>query len=230
MQAVRLSSRSAARFKHGVPLTLTRALSTPSSSSEPSLASFSASQNRQPWFVDDTEPIYATPRPQSIRNSPAFSPLLPSLPPTIPDELKELHSALALSPHLEPSALVVRRPLPTPPGPPPLEEQLPKGRRKRGRTYVGEGVRVGNGLLEGGIWSWVVLAQVKEGTENRGAIESVVRIVRKTLLGMNPPLPLPPNSRRKISDGWAMIDAGDFAVHVLSLEARLKFFTDRSQW
>lgn len=199
MQAVRLSSRSAARFKHGVPLTLTRALSTPSSSSEPS----SAFQHRQPWFVDDSEPIYATPRPQSTRNSPAFSPLLPSLPPTIPDELKELHSALALSPHLEPSALVVRRPLPTPPGPPPLEEQLPKGRRKRGRTYVGEGVRVGNGLLEGGIWSWVVLAQVrtndsitsswlvnklpvcciqvKEGTENRGAIESVVRIVRKTV-------------------------------------------------
>lgn len=203
MQAVRLSSRSAARFKHSVPRSLTRALSTPSSSSEPSSASFSASQNRQPWFVDDTEPIYATPRPHSTRNSPAFSPLLPSLPPTIPDELKELHSALALSPHLEPSALVVRRPLPTPPGPPPLEDQLPKGRRKRGRTYVGEGVRVGNGLLEGGIWSWVVLAQVrangfvplswlvnkflvcciqvKEGTENRGAIESVVRIVRKTV-------------------------------------------------
>ena len=47
---------------------------------------------------------------------------------------------------------------------------------------------------------------------------------------MDPPLPLPPNSKKRISDGWAMIDAGDFAVHVLSRDARLKFFTDRSLW
>lgn len=161
MQTVRLSLRATTRFKRGVPLIPKRALSTPSSSSEPSSTPYSSSQARQPWFVDDTEPIYAAPRPQSTRNSPVSSPLLPSLPPTIPEELKALHSALALSPHLEPSALLVRRPLPTPPGPPPIEDQLPKGRRKRGRTYVGEGVRVGNGLLEGGIWSWIVLAQVR---------------------------------------------------------------------
>jgi ribosomal silencing factor RsfS len=27
-------------------------------------------------------------------------------------------------------------------------------------------------------------------------------------------------------DGWAMIDAGDFAVHVLSKDAREKYFSE----
>ncbi|KAG1827002.1 uncharacterized protein BJ212DRAFT_1309802 [Suillus subaureus] len=113
----------------------------------------------------------------------------------------------------------VERPVTALPGPP-LHRTLPKGRRKRGRTYSGEG------LVEepGGIWDWVVTAQVKEGTENRGSIEAVVRQVRKTLLSMDPPLPLPPNSKRRMLNGWAMIDAGKFAVHILSRDARRKYF------
>jgi len=52
--------------------------------------------------------------------------------------------------------------------------------------------------MVGGLWNWIVLAQVrlhpitqnrnptlvlqvKEGTENRGAIEAVVRVVRKSV-------------------------------------------------
>jgi len=74
------------------------------------------------------------------------------------------------------------------------------------------------------------MAQVKEGTENKGAIESVVRVIRKALLTVDPPLPLPPNSKRRMHNGWAMIDAGDFAVHILSKEAREKYFSKWSEW
>ena len=91
-------------------------------------------------------------------------------------------------------------------------------------------------------------SQVKEGTENRGAIESVIRIVRKTvcplcrilvpqafmfglqLLTGDPPISLPPNNKRRVNGGWAMIDAGDFAVHILSKEAREKYFPERRDW
>ncbi|KAF8797975.1 hypothetical protein BYT27DRAFT_7203663 [Phlegmacium glaucopus] len=82
----------------------------------------------------------------------------------------------------------------------------------------------------GGLWSWVILAQVKEGTENRGAIESVVRVIRKTLLSHEPPFLLPPKSRRQTGTGWVMIDAGPFAVHVLSKDAREKYFNNRTEW
>jgi hypothetical protein len=115
--------------------------------------------------------------------------------------------------------------------------------------------------VPGSLWSWIVMAQVidiavlhatsssnhsspqvKEGTENKGAIESVVRVVRKTvrskfnqylrksmyallqLLGVRPPLPIPPNAKQRVNNGWAMIDAGSFAVHVLSKQARERYF------
>lgn len=44
------------------------------------------------------------------------------------------------------------------------------------------------------------------------------------LLSIKPPIPLPPNSKRRMHNGWAMIDAGNFAVHILSKEARQKYF------
>ncbi|THH07650.1 hypothetical protein EW146_g9256 [Bondarzewia mesenterica] len=172
----------------------------------------------KPWFVDsEIEPFHYRSAP------PHLPPRLTPLPESVPTPIRILHAQLSQSPHLEPSSLLVRDPIPTPPGPP-LPEAVPKGRRKRGRTYAGEGV-----MQHGGVWTWIVLAQVKEGTEKRGAIESVVRLVRKTLLTMEPPLPLPKNSRKSITDGWAMIDAGDFAVHVLSQEAyqnvhQIRFF------
>ncbi|KAG6820609.1 hypothetical protein H0H93_014525 [Arthromyces matolae] len=163
-----------------------------------------------PWFVD--EPLQQTVRPLVPR-------YVPEIPENTPKIIKQLHSQLALSPHLELSTLSVSESVAPPPGPP-LPFREPQGRRRRGGTYAGESAYD----VPGGIWNWVVTAQVKEGTENKGAIESVVRVIRKALLTVEPPLPLPPNSKRRMNNGWAMIDAGDFAVHILSKEAREKYF------
>ena len=35
---------------------------------------------------------------------------------------------------------------------------------------------------------------------------------------------IPPNRRQLSTEGWEMLDIGDFAVHVLSREAREKWF------
>ncbi|KAI1788503.1 hypothetical protein LXA43DRAFT_641341 [Ganoderma leucocontextum] len=202
--------------------------SVPSSSTAPSPTSYSVSSSALPWFMDPSD-VEPTPSPYSRRVAvPQAStrPLAP-LPLELPSDhpIARLHAELKASPHLEPGTLLVRSPIPTATGPP-LPPSMPKGRRKRGRTYVGEGV------LDdmGGIWEWIVVAQVKEGTEDRGAIESVIRIVRKTLFTCNPPLPLPVNNKRRTNGGWAMIDAGDFAIHILSKEAREKFFPDRREF
>ncbi|GBE82636.1 hypothetical protein BKA93DRAFT_726517 [Sparassis latifolia] len=202
-----------------------RSLSTASGPSEPNVS--------VPWFMDPSEvsnPPTASsvhrPTPPHLRPS-SLEPLAP-LPATIPADshIVHLHAALRTSPHLEPGTLLVREPVPTSVGPP-LPDAMPKGRRKRGRTYAGEPVYD----YDGGIWNWVVIAQVKEGTENRGAIESVVRVVRKVLLTAQPPVLLPHNTKKRMSDGWAMLDAGDFAVHIVSKDAREKFFPDsRREW
>lgn len=164
--------------------TLTRTLSTgvPSAS--------------MPWFVDpeDIEPPAFVRRP-----IPPHLPEVPyQLPSGIPEPVRVLYNELSTSPYLEPSTLVAREPPQIPPGPP-LPVRLPHGRRKRGGTYAGESCLDSSG----GIWNWVIMAQVmlvwsvlgtviytytscrflqvKEGTEHRGAIESVVRVVRKTV-------------------------------------------------
>jgi len=183
--------------------------------------SFSSAPNNSletPWFVDEDFASRAQPPHLASASEGAEGPSL-SLSADIPDHLRQLHSELSKSPHLEPWGVEIRPPLITQPGPP-LPHQLPKGRRRRGRTDFGLGVPE----PEGGLWRWIVLAQVKEGTENRGAIESVMRIVRKSLLSNDPPVQLPPNKKRRVQDGWGVLDAGDFAVHVLSRSARQKFF------
>jgi len=220
MQALRLCApRCSRRLRVN---TTRRALSGASSTSSSNLSPL-------PWFIDPPELIPGTSTENKVSTShPHRSAPLPSLPAAIPPDspIAQLRAALRDSPHLEPGTLIVREPIPTVPGPP-LPDSVPKGRRKRGRTYAGEGVYDHTG----GIWSWIVVAQVKEGTEKRGAIESVIRVVRKTLLTAHPPLPLPPNSRRQVNDGWAMIDAGEFAVHIVSREARERFFPEkRREW
>jgi len=148
------------------------------------------SSQSTPWFIDLEEPSSSPRR--------AVPPHLPEplyeLPAGIPDSIRILYDKLSKSPFLEPSTLVAREPPKIPPGPL-IPERRPKGRRRiRGKTYAGQS------LLDSpnGIWNWVVMAQVcctqsplanlcmnslqvKEGTENRGSIESVVRIVRKTV-------------------------------------------------
>ncbi|KAI0637396.1 hypothetical protein C8Q77DRAFT_1097356 [Trametes polyzona] len=181
-----------------------------------------------PWFVDpsDNEPASSPYTRRATLPQAPEKPLAPLPAAITPDHpIARLHAELKASPHLEPGTLLVREPIPTANGPP-LPLTPPKGRRKRGGTYAGEGVSENLG----GIWEWLVIAQVKEGTENRGAIESVIRVVRKALLTANPPLALPLNNKRRFNGGWAMIDAGEFAVHILSKEAREKYFPDRRDW
>lgn len=103
-----------------------------------------------PWFIDteaETSVIRHTP--------PHLAPKANELPDNISPGIQELFLQLGKSPVLELSTLRVERPAAIPPGPP-LPRTLPKGRRQRGRTYSGEG------LLEepGGIWDWVITAQV----------------------------------------------------------------------
>ncbi|KAJ7632540.1 hypothetical protein FB45DRAFT_912729 [Roridomyces roridus] len=166
------------------------------------------------WFVDS-----ATTR--APRHLPPHLNLLdpPPVPEDAPQPIKDLHAQLIQSPLLDPTALLVSQPRSLPPGPA-LPHREPRGRRNRGGTYPGESAFE----VPGSLWSWIVMAQVKEGTENKGSIESVVRVVRKTLLEVKPPLPIPANSKQRMHNGWAMVDAGSFAVHILSKEAKSKFF------
>ncbi|KAF5365690.1 hypothetical protein D9758_003206 [Tetrapyrgos nigripes] len=163
-----------------------------------------------PWFVDTHVPIQP-PTPASRA---------PPVPENTPQVIKALHAQLAQSPHLEHSELRV---LDSSSGTqvievPPFPLRIPQGKRRRGGNIAGESMYD----VPGTLWNWMVFAQVKEGTENKGGIESVVRIVRKSLLSVDPPLPIPPKSKKRMQNGWAMIDAGDFAVHVLSKERHFK--------
>ena len=107
-----------------------------------------SSHSRVPWFIDSLEPSF-TPK--------TFSPEQPPLPLPlgVPAVLHDLYAQLVQSPYLEPSKLLVRNPIPQPPGPP-LPISTPRGRRKRGATYGGEGL-----LEPGNLWNWIVLAQVR---------------------------------------------------------------------
>ena len=102
-----------------------------------------------PWFVDPT-PFVRQEVPHLVQNGP------PPLPEDAPLVIKNLHAVLKTSPHLDQSELLVCEPVPTFPGPP-LPDAMPKGRRRRGRTYAGDGVATG---VVGGLWNWIVLAQV----------------------------------------------------------------------
>ncbi|KAK2466964.1 hypothetical protein APHAL10511_001222 [Amanita phalloides] len=163
-----------------------------------------------PWFVD------ACPPPAPLLQRPQA----PTVPHDAPQVLKDLRADLQLLPHLEPTSILVSRPV-APPCAPPLPHRSPQGKRRRGATYAGESVY---GDASGGLWSWIMLAQVKEGTENRGSIESVVRAVRKSLLSRELAIALAPNHKGRLHNGWAMVDGGDFAVHILSRAAKERYF------
>ena len=108
-----------------------------------------------PWFVDpeDAEPPSFARRPIPPHSSETF---LPEIPSGVPDTIRVLHNELSTSPFLEPATLIVRKPLDIPAGPP-LPERKPRGKRKRGGTYAGESQLDSSG----GIWNWIVMAQVR---------------------------------------------------------------------
>lgn len=119
-----------------------------------SISTVSNNSSQTPWFVDEefasrAQPPHLEPPSENAQDTPQ------SLSADIPDHLKQLHSELSKSPHLEPWGVEIRPPLITQPGPP-LPHQMPKGRRRRGRTDFGLGVPE----PEGGLWRWIVLAQV----------------------------------------------------------------------
>ncbi|KZO95711.1 hypothetical protein CALVIDRAFT_472103, partial [Calocera viscosa TUFC12733] len=138
--------------------------------------------------------------------------------PGCPQHVHTIHTHLSSLPQLDPTTLYAGPPIPRPYK---LEQEyLPtKGRRGRGSKYAGEGVGEPQGF-----WRWVVVGQVKEGTEGRGSVEAVVRSTRGALMKLHPELRLPPRSRRTAEDGWAMLDLGDTAVHIVSRTARDKWF------
>ena len=108
---------------------------------------------RLPWFVDPT-PFVRREAPHLVQTGSA------PVPEGVPSVIKDLHAVLKTSPHLDHPELLVCEPIPTSPGPP-LPDAIPKGRRKRGRTYGGEGVATG---MVGGLWNWIILAQVSSCT------------------------------------------------------------------
>ena len=127
---------------------LTRSLATSSHASE---------STSTPWFVDPEETAFAARRTQKTPalSRPQTQPrTIQPIPDDVPTPIQHLYFQLAQSPLLEPSYLTVQEPLAMPPGPP-LPEVAPKGRRRRGRTYGGEGVEDSTGL-----WDWVIMAQV----------------------------------------------------------------------
>ena len=111
-----------------------------------------------PWFVDPSEAAARQEQIKRQRIAPRFVTPLAPLPTSLPEDspIAKLHAALATSPHLEPGALLVSEPIPTAVGPS-LPLTASKGRRKRGRTYGGEGIPDPGA----GIWSWIVVAQVR---------------------------------------------------------------------
>lgn len=106
-----------------------------------------------PWFVeDDYVPSVARHDPPHLRQKDIG---LKNVPEDAPRILKDLRAVLAPSPLIETSTLIVTQPEQPPPGPP-LPFKLPQGKRRRGRTYSGESAYD----MPGGIWDWVLMAQV----------------------------------------------------------------------
>jgi len=169
-----------------------------------------------PWFMQREHD-----RPQIIAEE--IQPELPPLPSDIPSHLHILYNHLATLPLLDRSSILVSRPLPPRPSPP-IQFRKPQGRRRRG-GHLDAGEGVGEPPSP---WNWIVLAEVKQGTEGKGAIDVIMRSARQVLVSTHPHLALPPKKSigRNTQDGWGFLDAGDTAIHILSKDAREKWFSD----
>lgn len=133
------------------------------------------SESNIPWFMKEQTALHED-HSATADNLPQNDNQI--LPEALPEHLITLHRHLAQSPLLARSALRICKPSS-------LQNRAanddlslaysrPKGRRRRGVSDAGESVGEPDDL-----WSWYVLAQVKEGTEGRGAIEAVIRNAQK---------------------------------------------------
>lgn len=141
--------------------------------------------HRTPWFVSPEDNVF-----EEHQQVPSTSQILP-IPEDVPAHLRTLHSQLCLLPYLETSSLRIIRPLEPLPAPPLPFMRTRGSRRKRGGTDAGVGID----MPSYGVWNWFVLAQVcvsatstlrdlkctqvKEGTERKGSINTVVHAVHK---------------------------------------------------
>ncbi|KAJ4488132.1 hypothetical protein J3R30DRAFT_3695778 [Lentinula aciculospora] len=186
-----------------------------------------------PWFVEREE--YRE-NPHAARISRAAP-----VPEDAPKILRDLHSQLIQSPHLEHSKLLVSR-SPSRELGPPLPMRSSQGRRRRGGTFPGESAFD----IPGSLWNWTVFAEASLFGQSvlclfgdtvivgQGRVKVTSSAMFLTasaqLLAAQPPLPLPPNSKRRMQDGWALIDGGDFAVHILSKGVRERYFNDSTTY
>jgi hypothetical protein len=110
----------------------------------------SGNQQINAWFVQQPPPLA-----ESQQDSPLAPPLLQPIPEHAPGYLKTLHGVLATSPLLEPSELLVSRPIRHSDGPG-LPSARNKGKRRiRSRMNSGQGI---DGDLS--VWDWALYAQV----------------------------------------------------------------------
>ncbi|QRW00204.1 thioredoxin [Ceratobasidium sp. AG-Ba] len=176
-----------------------------------------------PWFMRDETTSNGTPSStsQDLREARNQTP-----PRNLPVHLTALYEHLSRSPLLNQSSLRVCKPDSIRARVETDDLTLPysaiRGRRKRGVHDAGESIGEPDDM-----WFWYVIAEVKEGTEGRGAIETVVRNAQRELLKSFPELPLPRKlSRRPTGDGWEVLDLGDSLLHVVSREKSQNLFGD----
>ncbi|VDC07805.1 unnamed protein product [Peniophora sp. CBMAI 1063] len=240
-----LALRSTKRLCRTVPrlVRLMAQDSTPGASSEPTRpvhpeAWVEATRNKPskaespaPWFLDpeDTEESAlghideksgrGIPQPKRAEARP--------LPEGVPDALAHLHKQLLLSPLIEPSELLVREPIAMSLGPA-LPDRQHGARRKRGSRNIELGSDLP--LSGGGVWDWIVLVQLREGVDPTRAMSMIMSSTRKSMVAHNRPVHLPTRSQWKVDSGWKMVDANDFAIHILTKEARQTYFENTDVW
>ena len=128
-----------------------------------------------PWFMREE----ASPEDNTLTVLEEFPrPSKQPLPKDLPEHLVTLHRHLSQSPLLALSRLRIYAPSSFKPRNMNNDLTLPysraKGRRRRGVHDAGDSVGEPND-----IWNWFILAEVKEGTEGRGALEAVIRSAQK---------------------------------------------------
>ncbi|KAG8703039.1 hypothetical protein FRC08_003101 [Ceratobasidium sp. 394] len=173
-----------------------------------------------PWFMREAN-TNETAQPVSVEPPHAGNQALPN---GLPEHLVTLHRHLSQSPLLAPFTLRICKPNSIRSRTASEDLTLPysraKGRRRRGVHDAGQSVGEPDDM-----WSWYVIAEVKEGTEGRGAIETVIRNAQKELLKNYPQLPIPRKlSRKWTGDGWEVLDLGDSLLHVVSREKSQHLF------
>lgn len=133
-----------------------------------SLPARNVGRTRAPWFVDP-EPVPLTYTKRMVPPHLQAANDAPSVPVDAPEALKSLHTQLVQSPHLDTSELVVSPAVLPPPGPP-LQARAPHGRRKRGGIPHKDS---GIDSMVGGIWSWVVIAQVCQASGDTRSVFNI---------------------------------------------------------